>query len=191
MPPAPASKRPPTEQPGTARCEWAKPKPGTSVPSIELVQQQIDVVRLANGLPPLTDAERKASAERARIDDALMGTIGCEVSRVRGELPPSDFAFAVDDALPEVARCLHQPGHARTGKLVVRLAFDEAGQPQSARLELSKLDQATTTCVERAFTEVRPADHQGDPKTGQPLTDEAQANASAVVELDLKMPAIR
>ena len=184
--------QPPIEQPGTARCAWAKPK-GEAAKMRAEIRALLDEDRtpMQAGVAPATDEEKKQFAERQRIDDALEGTIGCEVSRVRGAMPPSYFTFAIEYRLPEVARCLHQPGRARREKLVVRLAFDERGEAKPAQLEPSKLEQAMAACVEGVFTLVHPADHQGDPNTMQPLTDEAQANASAVVQLELDMPSVR
>jgi hypothetical protein len=177
--------------PDTAHCEWSKRRPTASAEgATRQGDEQIDIVRLAIGLPPRTDTEKESDAEQARIDDALEGSIGCEVAEVRGKLTASAYAFAVDQVLDEVARCLHEPGRPRKEAISVRLTFDDRGQPRRARVEQPMLEARAATCIERILSEVRPASDVGERDT-LPLTNDAQANASALVRLELDMPAAR
>lgn len=179
------------EQPGADRCNWPERKGTSHGSGIAIDDAQVDVALLAVGLPPLSDAEKQRIAERDRIDDALEGTIGCEVSQARGDMPLSYFTWAVDEELADVAYCLYQPGQPRKERLVVRLSFDERGRPKHAELEPSKLDATASKCIETIFSKLSPASYQADPKTGEHATDELQANASARVELQIDMPAVR
>ena len=163
----------------TARCEWPKRKGNAPAPNVFAVgDAQVDIVRLAAGLPPLADDQKKQATEQWRVDDALEGSIGCEVREVNGQMPASHYAFATDDVLDEVARCFHEPGRARKGEVVVWLSFDERGQPRRAHVGQANLEAPTVKCVEDIFSEL-------------PLTDGAPASAHAVVRLELDLPAVR
>ncbi len=182
----------PAAQTATARCQWSKLKGTSGAGRVTAAgDEQIDVVRLAIGLPPRTDDERKKDAEQARIDDELEGTIGCEVLEVHGKLIAASYAAALDQVLDEVAGCLHQPGRARKEQIVVRLSFDARGQPLPAHWLQSKPEAAAATCLESVLSELEPASYASDQDTRQPLTADAQTNASALVRLELDMPAVR